>query len=274
MNLTDVTTGQSRTAAAHLLGGAIGAGVVGATLSPIVPSLQQATYATLYAQFGPWRATEAAVLLAGAIVGLLSVAVPTVLVALVRGPRDSVPPILAGLGALFGVSVFLVVFVAPLGLLGSRAAMVALVIVVGLLGVGLYHLRTDPRTVATFGGGVPVFALLLVLLVATPGGGYAIVAEETRALDSGDVNGSVADFDSSPEVRDDLFSPANREDGDPATYRLSLREYDRGSSAARFLDANGVRCPYLGVDGDEESGTFVAVHDGTHYRVRCIATPE
>ena len=50
---------------------------------------------------------------------------------------------------------------------------------------------------------------------------------------------------------------------------LSLREYDGESRAARFLDAHGVRCPYLNANTGEKPGSFVAEHDGTHYRVTC-----
>jgi len=269
MNPGDDTTGTRRTTAVYLLAGAVGTGVAAAALAPVVPWLQRAAYGSFYSSLGPWRATEAAVLLAGAVVGLLSVGVPTTLVASLRGSRDSVPPILAGLGALFGVSVFLLVFVALLGLFDPPVAMAALVVAVAALGPGLYHLGTDRRTVAAFAGGVPVFALLLVLLATTPGGGYALVAEET-----GDTNDRVADFEAVPEVSDDLFGSASREGDDPATYRLSLREYDHGSSAARFLDANGVRCPYLDADAGGESDPFLAEHDGTTYRVRCVADAE
>lgn len=269
MNLSDATTGERRTTAVYLLAGALGTGIAAAVLSLVAPWLQQAAYDSFYLSLGPWRATEAAVLLAGAVVGLLSIGIPTLLVASVRGSRDSLPPILASLGALFGVSIFLLVFVALLGLFELPVAMAALVVAVAALGVGLYHLGTDPRTVVTFAGGVPVFALLLVFLAALPGGGYALVAEET-----GDTNGSVADFDETPEVRDDLFRSANREDDDPITYRLSLREYDHGPSAVRFLDANGVRCPSLDADAGRESEPFVAEHDGVTYRVRCVADPE
>lgn len=251
----------------YLLAGAIGTGVAGVALAPILASLRRAAYGSFYLSLGPWRATEAAVLLVGAVAGLLSIGVPTTFVAFVRGSRDSVPPILAGFGALFGVSVFLLVFVALLGLFEPPAAMAALVVTLAALGVGLYHLGTDHRTVATFAGGVPVFALLLVFLAASPGGGYALVAEETGAT-----NGSVANFEAAPDVGDDLFVSANREGSDPATYRLSLREYDHGASAAQLLDANGVRCPSLDAGG--ESDAVLAEYDGTTYRVRCVADGE
>jgi hypothetical protein len=274
VNLSDVTTREWRTTAAYLLVGAVGTGVVGVALAPVVQSLQRAAYGSFYLSLGPWRATEAAVLLAGSVVGLLSIGVPTTLVAAVRGSRASVPPILAGLGALFGVSIFLLVFVALLGLFEPPAAMAALVVAVATLGAGLYRLGTDHRTVATFAGGVPVFALLLVFLAAVPAGGHALVAEETGDPDPAEANGSLADFGEAPEVGDDLFRSATREGDDPASYRLSLREYDRGSSAAQLLDANGVTCPYLGANADEESETFVAEYDGTYYRVRCVTDAE
>jgi Na+-driven multidrug efflux pump len=264
MNLGDATAGARRTVAVYLLAGAIGTGVIGVALTPILPSLKQAAYGSFYSSLGPWRATEAAVLLMGAVAGLLSIGAPTTFVALVRGSRDSVPPILISLGALFGVSIFLLVFVAVLGLFEPPVAIVGLVVAVAGLGVGLYHLGTDHRTVATFAGGVPIFTLLLVFLAAVPGGGYTLVAEETGAT-----NGSVADFEAAPELGDDLFVSATRENSDTGTYRLSLREYDRGSNAAQFLGANGVRCPYLDVGG--ESDTVLAEHDGTTYQVRCVA---
>jgi hypothetical protein len=274
VDLGDATIGDRRTTAVYLLVGAIGTGVLGVALTSILPSLRRAAYGSFYLSLGPWRATEAAVLLSGSVAGLVSLGVPTTLVAVVRGSRASVPPILAGLGALFGVSIFLLVFVALLGLFEPPAAIVALVVAVAALGVGLYRLGTDHRTVATFAGGVPVFALLLVLLAAVPGGGYALVAEETGVPDPADANGSLADFEAAPEVRDDLFGSATREGDDPITYGLSLREYDHGSSAARFLGENGVTCPYVSANADEESETFVAEHDGTYYQVRCVATPE
>lgn len=272
MNPGDATTGARRTAALYLLAGAIGTGVLGVALAPILPSLRRAAYGSFYLSLGPWRATEAAVLLAGSVAGLVSLGAPTTLVAAVRGSRASVPPILAGLGALFGVSIFLLVFVALLGLFEPPAAIVALVVAVAALGVSLYRLGTDHRTVATFAGGVPVFALLLVFLATVPGGGHALVAEETGVPDPAEANGSLADFEEAPEVGDDLFRSATREGGDPAIYRLSLREYDRGSSVAQLLDANGVRCPFLDAGG--ESGAFLAEHDGATYRVRCVADAE
>jgi hypothetical protein len=45
-----------------LLAGAIGTAVVSIALTPVVVPLQRAAYASVYAQLGPWRATEAAVI--------------------------------------------------------------------------------------------------------------------------------------------------------------------------------------------------------------------
>jgi hypothetical protein len=257
------------TGAAYLLAGAVGTAAVAIALTPVVVPLQQAAYASVYAQLGPWRATEAAVILAGAIVGLLAVAVPTLLVTALRGKRAAVVPVLVAFGAAFGVSVFVVVFAAVLGLLGLPTAFAALVVATAAIGTVLYYLETGIRAIATFAGGVPVFALLILVLAVGLGwgGGYDLVATERP-----DATDAAADFEEAPAVRDDLLRAGNREggDGEPATYRLPLRGYDGESRAARFLDAHGVRCPYLNANAGEEAGSFVAEHDGTYYRVTCV----
>jgi hypothetical protein len=100
-------------------------------------------------------------------------------------------------------------------------AVFLLVLVVAGMAVVLYRLEARLRTVATVLGGVPGFALPLFLLAVGLGwgGGYDLLAEELPGE-----NGSAVDFEQAPEVRDDLFRAANREDGDdaPVTYRLSL----------------------------------------------------
>jgi len=263
-----ITLGGVGTTAAYLVAGAIGTAAVAIALTPIVLPLQRVTYGSVYASLGPWRATEAAVILAGAVVGLFALAVPTLLVAFLRGSRDSVLPILAGFAALLGVSVFAAVFAALLGLFDLPGAFLGLVVAVVALGVVLHLIEPGIRTVATFAGGVPVFALLLVLLAVGLGwgGGYELVAEE---LPDGD--GDAVDFDEAPEVRDDLFRAVNREDeGGEVTYRLQLRGHEGASAAAWFLAGHGVRCPYINGNAGAEPGSFVAEHDGTHYRVSCV----
>lgn len=263
-----ITIGRVGTAAAYLVAGAIGTAAVSIALTPIVLPLQRATYGSFYAPLGPWRATEAAVILAGAVVGLLALAVPTLLVASLRGSRDAVPPMLAGFAALLGVSLFVVVFAALLGLFELPGAFFALVVAVVAFGAVVHALDTGVRPVATFAGGVPVFALLLVLLAAGLGwgGGYELVAQELP-----DDEGYAVEFDEAPEVRDDLFRAVNRdEEGGAVAYRLQLRGYDGESAAARFLAEHDVRCPYINGNAGAEAGSFVAEHDGTRYRVTCV----
>ena len=268
MNRNDITFGSVGRTATYLFLGAIGTAIASIALTPIVVPLQQAAYGSFYAQIGPWRATEAAVLLSGAVVGLLAMVGPTLAVLFLRDDPAVAVPVLVAFGAAFGVSTFVMMFGALLGLLGFPVAVFLLVIVASLLSVVLYWLEVDARVTTTFVGGVPVFVLLLVLLAAGLGwgGGYDLVAEERLAA-----NDSAIDFSEAPEVRDDLFRADNREggDGDPVTYRLSLRGYDNESSAARFLADHGVRCPYLNANTGQDPGSFVAEHDGIHYRVTC-----
>jgi hypothetical protein len=269
MNRNGITLERVGTTTAYLLAGAIGTAVVAIALTPVAVPLQRAVYGSLQAQLGPWRATEAAVLLAGAIVGLVAIAVPTLVVTALRGQRGTIVPILAAFGAAFGVSVFVMMFVAVLGLLGLPTALTVLVAAVAVLVAVPYYLGTGVRPIATLAGGVPVFALLLLLLAVGLGwgGGYDLVAEERPGA-----TGPAAEFEEAPAVRDDLFREANREggDGEPATYRLPLRGYEGASSAARFLDSHGVRCPYLNANTGP-SDSFLAEHDGRYYRVSCVA---
>jgi hypothetical protein len=141
----------------------------------------------------------------------------------------------------------------------------------GLVAV-LYALDAAAETLAAFVGGVPVLGLFVLLLGVGLGwgGGYYLTA--TAAPDA-TANGTAADFDAAPDVRDALFDPERCEGTERRVCRLGLRGSEHDVAAGRFLDSHGVRCPYLHADpraGGRVNQSVVAEHDGRLYRVTCV----
>ncbi|WP_424017021.1 hypothetical protein ACOZ4N_14195 [Halorientalis pallida] len=120
-------------------------------------------------------------------------------------------------------------------------------------------------------GAVAVLLFLGVILAGLAvGEGFLLVA---TAVDGANVSGAAADFESVPEVREDLFTSAcaagrNRSRASLGTCRFRFWNYDHEAALVDFLARNGARCPY-----DRRVGSsFVARHDGSYYRVTCRRT--
>jgi len=257
--------------AGYALFGAVGAVVAALALTPALGPLQRAVYDAFYLALGPWPATEAASVLHIVAVGSLAVTIPLLVAEYAAG--DRVQTLAVGAAVAFAVLVAASVLAAFAGVLGFPTVAVIVALVAAAATAGLRRVGASRGATVTFAGSLPVLALLLVLLGVGLGwgGGYDVVAEP---IDAGTVDGPVADFADAPAVRDDLFSAAACDPADGDTCRLSLRGYDHQQQAARVLAANGVRCPFVNAPRNpvyDPDASFVAVHDGQHYRVSCAA---
>jgi hypothetical protein len=249
------------------LAGLVGALVAGVVLLVALQPAQPIVYDALYRRLGPWTATSAATAVQFGAAGALAVVAPTVVAAYVDGDSPlSVARVLAAIVAVV-VVVLTVAVAAGLPALAAVAVTHAAFVAVGVVVVGRVDASLASR--GAFVGGATTLALLLVVLSFGLGwgGGYDVVAEP--APDATDV---AANFADAPALRDDLFAADTCDDGDDGVCRLSLRTYDHEAAAGRFLDDNGVRCPFVNQPAtSDRSGSFVATYDGDHYRVTCEA---
>lgn len=252
----------------YALGGAGATAATATVLLAVGQPVQLPIYEVFVRRLGPWSATTVASILSFALVSLLAVAIPTVLAAWYAGDRDRLRPLLAGAGGLLGLVAGLLVGLAFAGRLGLPTVLVLFGTLLPAVAVALHLADVGAEPLAAFLGGLPVLALLLLLLGFGLGwgGGYDLVAEPVDPTRE-----PTADFAAIPEVRDDLFAPGNC---DEEGCRLSLRGYDREAAAARFLYRHGARCPFLNAPPGRDRpdpGSFVATHDGQPYRVACVA---
>lgn len=277
MNLGDVTlVGVARTVG-YLLVGAVGtaAGALGLLL--LVQPLRPAIYHASYLSVGPWSAEEASVVLPVAFAALTAAGVVTVLGVGVAGGRERATRVGAGLAVVVVALLALLGLATVLSAGGLPAAFVAVVAFVVAVPLGLRRADALAGGAPAFAGGVPVLLVILALLAFGLGwgGGYDLVAREVPA-DA--VQGEPATFEGYPEIREDLLSPGNGSGGrgyctggdGRRTCRLPLRGYAYEARAARFLAEHGVRCRFRGSNAaSTENRSFVAVADGTHYRISC-----
>jgi hypothetical protein len=269
MTISAPTLKQAATTAAYLGLGMVGTATVSLGVLYVAQPIQPVVYELFYLQVGPSEATETAILTHFLVGGIVGLAAPMLVGDYFSDRGANLHALANTVAAMLGL---LVVFLL-VALAGIAAFLTALlVLAVGLVGVPLaLRFRCGVRSggVPAFVGGIPVIVLLLLLagFGLGWGWGYVMTAQEVPAST---VDGSVADFDDVPEIRDDLLVT-----GDCATTTddrrrcyLYLRLYDHERTAARFMARHGVRCPYQ----NGESGTsdaFVAEDDGTYYRVTC-----
>lgn len=268
MDSPDITLeGVARTAG-HLLLGGIGTAALTIVLLRLVQPLRPAIYHALYLPLGPWGATAATTVIAFTAAALAALGVPPLVVEAFRD-RDRLRRSLGGFAGLLALACAVVVAAAYVEVLGFVTLVPLVAAIVAGAFAGLRRLDAPVATHATLAGGLPILALALLLLGFGLGwgGGYYLTAE---AVSQTAVNGTVADFDEVPEVRDDLFDSCERFSA--GVCRLQLRGYEHEERAARFLDRHGVRCPYRDAAAGRrnEPRAFYAVHDGTYYRVTCV----
>jgi hypothetical protein len=270
MDIPDVSLTDAATVGAYLLFGVVGTIIAALAAINALQSVQPVVYDAFYLQLGPWSATTAATTVHFGFAGVLAIGVPVVVAELVGG--DRVRLVGAGLLAVTVALLLVLLGAAALDAHGFLTVVLAYaLLVVGAL-AGLRHFGASTGASATFVGGVPVLALLLVLLAFGLGwgGGYDVVAEPVPASS---VDEPATTFEDAPDVREDLFSEAacDPEDG---VCRLPLRGYEHEAQAARALDRQGVRCPLVNApasDRWDRDASFVAEHDGQHYRISCQA---
>ncbi|MDY6817364.1 MAG: hypothetical protein SVG88_01790 [Halobacteriales archaeon] len=263
------------------LAGAVGTIVFTLVFLWLAQPLQHPIYDGLYLLVGPWTATTTATILSFTLSSLLAISVPTLAVIYRRGHADALQPLVIGLLAVLGAASVVFLIAAVLGVISLLTAVIVASLFIATVPFVLRHLDLWPDGAVVFSGGVPVLILSLLLLGFGLGwgGGYDIVATEIPATA---VDGNAgADFATVPALRDALLASNDgndfaycETDGGQRTCRLSLRGYDQEAKAARFLDRHGVRCPFLNAPGAADSGnnqSFVAEHNGTYYRVSCIA---
>lgn len=281
MDFPDITLRGVLATAGSLAMGAVGTAALTIGLLTLVEPIRGAIYDAFYLAVGPWSATTAATVLSFTVAVLGALSVVTLLAASVSGTRERLRVLAVGLVG--GIAVVLLLLVVATFLDANGLPTVLLVVGLFVAGVplGLRRLDAWPWPVAAFAGGVPVVALSMLVLGFGLGwgGGYVVVAEEVPASS---VSGPAdADFDDYPQIRDALLSPSGDtagwcEAGDAGrrVCYLELRGYDHEAQAAAFLADHGVRCPYRNAaPGSRPAGkeSFVAVDDGTYYRVRCGA---
>ena len=267
MQLQTLTPRRLAGVASYLLIGLVGtAGLTVALLASGQP-LQYPIYRAFYLVVGPWTATESATVLVLIAGGVVAVGLTTVIADYLDSRGDRFRPILAGLSVGIAATLGGLVVSALLGLMGFLTPLVAAGVFVVAESLWLRRMAAW-RPLATFLGGVPALAFLLLVMGVGLGwgGGYDLVAEPVS-----DPEGEpVADFDAVPAIRDDLFGAAGYEDD--GTSRLPLRGYAHEARVARWLDRHGTRCRFLNTrpgQATDEGGSFLALHDGTVYRVSC-----
>lgn len=247
--------------------GVVGTAAVALVVLNVSEPVQAVVYDLFYLRVGPGAATETAILTHFLASGVVAISVPLLVGDYISDRGTNRRTLAWAVAALLGlVVVFLVVALA--GLAAFLTAL--LVLAVGLVGIPVvlrYRFGVRSGAVPAFVGGIPVIVLLLFLagFGLGWGWGYVMIAEEVPASS---VDGSVADFDEVPEVRDDLFAgDCTTRDGRRECI-LQLRGSEHEMAAVRFMDRHGVRCPYQNTYTGEEDA-FHAEHDGTVYRVTC-----
>lgn len=271
MNRSDVAIDRVAALAGYALFGAAGAAVASVALARPLNPIQAVVYDAFYLVLGPWTATEAASILHIAVVGVLSVAAPTLVAERLDG--DRLRELAAGAVGVLAALLVALVAAGLLGVLGLPTVLVAVVAAVVAALAGFRALGASTGGTAAFAGSLPVLALLLFLLAFGLGwgGGYDAVAEP---VDPSAVDGPVADFGDAPAVREDLFSAAACDPADDGVCRLTLRGYEHERRAARVLARHGVRCPFVNTPRNpvyDPTASFFAEHDDQYYRVTCEA---
>ncbi len=269
MTRTTAVLKRAGTTLGYGLVGFAGTAVVALFVLNFTLGVQRVVYDLFYLQVGPSEATETAILTHFLLSAVLALSVATTVGDLLGDRGENRRALGVAIAGMVGaVAVFLVVALA--GLAAFLTALLVLAAMLLAVPLGLrYRYGVRSGAIPAFVGGAPVVVLLLLLagFGVGWGWGYVVVAEEVPASS---VNGSAADFDEAPQVRDDLLV-----DGDCETTaderrecHLSLRGYEHELAAVRFMARNGVRCPYQN-GGSERNGSFVAEHDGRYYRVTC-----
>lgn len=263
------TRGRIGRTAALLLAGLLGTVAVAFVLLPVTGAVQLPVYGAVYAALGPTDATVAATLAHVVLVGVVAVATPVAIAHHLAGGTADARQVAAGVGVvlLLFAAVVALAFVGPVPF---GAAVVLLVVAfAGVPAVLRYRFGVRSGGLTALAGALPAVLLLLFLAGFGLGWGWGYVVH-AEAVPGGTTDGAAtADFDEVPTVRDDLFGPdACEGDADSRACILQLRGYEHERTAARFLDRHGVRCPLATVGGGD-SGTVLAGHDGTTYRVAC-----
>ena len=268
MDIDTPTLKEAGTTLGYGVLGAVGTATVALVVLNLSQPVQRAVYDLFYLRVGPSEATETAILAHFLVSGIIAISIPMLVGDYLSDRGAHFSTLAWAVTTLFGlVAVFLVVALA--GLAAFLTAL--LVLAVGLIGIPIaLRIGAGVRSgaVPAFVGGIPVIILLLFLagFGIGWGWGYVVVAEE---VPEASVDGSVADFDDVPEIRDDLFA------GDCETTTkghrecmLQLRGYEHERAAARFMARHGVRCPYQNTYSGE-ADAFFAEHNGTYHRVTC-----
>lgn len=256
-----------------LLLGAIGTAAltVGAAGGLADPA-HAAVHDVYYALFGPYDSKYvsglAAITLLTALAGVAPVLAADIVsdrgehVFWLLGGAFVLPlPVLAALALLFASSAGVGTAVAVAG--------TALVVPVGL------RIGFDVRSggLPAMVGVIPVVFLVISASIVVSGIEPPPTRIEADEIPSG-ADGSaaeeqVADFQSVPIVRRDLFSDCHEDRGGRRECELRLDGYEHDRRAIEFLDRRGVVCPSETMESVAERDSFVAVHEGTSYRVRC-----
>lgn len=274
MERPNVTLRRVARTVGYLLVGAVGTVAVALGLLYATGPVRVLLYDAFYRSLGPWGATTAATVLQFTVVLVVAVAVPTVVGEYLGTGTEHLRALCGGFAALVALVVVGLVAAAVAGLVGFATALVAVAAVAVVVPLGFRRLGTLSGGVTAFAGGLPAVFLGLLLLGFGLGwgGGYDLTARAVDASAVGDRPS--ADFSGAPEVREDLFAPTSCDPYDDGVCRLPLRGYEHEASAGRFLDRHGARCPYLNAPrGYDPPGnrSFFARHDGTYYRVQCVA---
>lgn len=254
----------------YAVGGFVLTALVGLLALPTTARLQGPVYDALYLRLGPSGATETAIFGHALVVAVGALAATAF-------AADAVSDRLAhrrALAAALGPMAVLVL--AFLALAAARAGSVLTAI--GLLAVGVggvllalrYRFGVRSAAIPAMAGGLPVVLVLVVLAAFGVGWGwgYAATAEQVPAEEAPE---DPATFEDAPQFGADLLDPRRCETAPDGTRecRLELRGYERERRAARFMAANGVRCPYSNAGGGARD-SFVVGHDGEYYRISCV----
>lgn len=249
--------------------GSVGTAVVALVLLNLTEPLQAVVYNVFYLRVGPSDATETAILTHFLVSGVTGLGVAMLAGEYLSDRGANLPSLLAGVAALLTlVAVFFVVALA-----GLAAFLTALLLLAfAVLGIPLVlRFRFGVRSggLPAFVGGIPVIVLLLFLagFGLGWGWGYVVIAEEVPAST---IDSSAVEFETVPEVRDDLFVAGDCEmtSDDRRRCYLQLRGYEHELPAVRFLARHGVRCPYQNTHSGA-TDALVAIHNGTYYQVTC-----
>lgn len=249
--------------------GVLSTAIVGLVLLNVLNPVQVVVYDALYLQLGPTSATETAIFTHFLLSGSLALGATLFVGDYLSDRGAHGREILLVTGVLLAfVVVFIVVAVA-----GVAAFLTTLVVLVlAFVAVPLvlrYRFDVDSGALPAFAGGIPVVVLLVFLagIGVGWGWGYVVTAEEVPASS---VDSEAVSFDEVPEVRDDLFVTGDCETTSDGSREcdLQLRGYEHEATATRFLARHGVRCPYQNTHSGE-ADSFLALHDGTYYRITC-----